>query len=274
MEDLQCDLVPEEEARSDTDTGRFENDVLRLRMELMAKEHMTEKNTIIKTKDNTIEELQTTNEKLNIEIGDQSDKMQQMDKRSVEKDKKIEALAKRANELLEQKNQLEINLKQEKERNEQSSVKQAQQDERIKKLESQLSEVKQQLEVIRIAKEEQIKLFATYLKKAEENAELREKRRQKEAEEKNERREKRQEKLIQDMMQKHHAEILSQIKSMDIKPKSPARKESKLSITDVHNVQISFDCSNGRNDAAFPTNASLKNSQICKPAKDSINLSK
>jgi hypothetical protein len=32
MEDLQCDLVPEEEATSDTDKCRFQNDVLRLRM--------------------------------------------------------------------------------------------------------------------------------------------------------------------------------------------------------------------------------------------------
>jgi hypothetical protein len=48
---------------------------------------------------------------LNIEIGDQADKMQQMDA-SLGKDKEIESLKKRADELLEQAIKLENDLRQ------------------------------------------------------------------------------------------------------------------------------------------------------------------
>ena len=101
MEELKNDCVSEEEARSDADKCRFENDVLRLRMGLMAKDHETEKNKIIKAKDKTIEELKTTNEELNIKIGDQSDKMRHMDKANRGKNNEIESLTKRAGELSE-----------------------------------------------------------------------------------------------------------------------------------------------------------------------------
>jgi uncharacterized protein HemY len=49
---------------------------------------------------------------LNIEIGDQADKMQQMDKASLGKDKEIESLKKRADELLEQAIKVENDLRQ------------------------------------------------------------------------------------------------------------------------------------------------------------------
>jgi hypothetical protein len=67
-------------------------------MELMTRDHEAEKNKIMKAKENTIENLKTTNEELNIKIGDQADKMQQMDKTSLGKDKEIETLIKRADE--------------------------------------------------------------------------------------------------------------------------------------------------------------------------------
>ena len=137
-----------------------------------------------------------------------------------------------------------------------------QQDERIKKLELELSEVNKKLEAIRIAKEEQESRFATLLKEADEKQERRDKdtnekqeRRDKEANEKQEQRDKH----FFDMMEKRHTEVLSQIKSLDIRPTSPpARKESKLSITDVHNVQITLDSPKIRNDAALPKNISFK----------------
>ena len=53
MEELQNEIVSEEKAY--TDKCRFENDVLRLGIGLMAKDHETEKNDIIKTKEKTIE---------------------------------------------------------------------------------------------------------------------------------------------------------------------------------------------------------------------------
>jgi hypothetical protein len=59
-------------------------------MELMTRDHEAEKNKIMKAKENTIENLKTTNEELNIKIGDQADKMQQMDKASLGKDKEID----------------------------------------------------------------------------------------------------------------------------------------------------------------------------------------
>lgn len=149
-----------------------------------------------------------------------------MDKASFGKDKKINSLKKLAGKLSEQNIKLKIDLKQWKERYEQSSVKHARQDERFKKLESELSEVTNELTFIRIAKKEQESLFATYLKDADEKYEIREKQ-------------------LRKMMQKQHAEMLCQITS--------SGKESKLSISDVHNVQISLDSSNGRNDAAFIT---------------------
>lgn len=264
MEDLQCDLVPEEEARSDAYKCRFQNDVLRLRMGLMTKEYEAEKDKIIKATDKTIEELKTTNAELNIEIGDRSDKMHQMGK-------EIESLTKRASELSMQKIKLEIDLKHATEMYEQSSEKHVQQDERIKKLESELSEVKTNLEAIRIAKEEQESWFATYLKEADEKQEKRDK----EADEKQERRDKeadekqaRRDKTLFDMMEKRHTELLSQIKTMDIRPTSPAGKESKLNIVDARSVQITLDSPNGRN------NAALSNSLICKPSKGNSNLPK
>ena len=253
MDDLQCDLVPEEEARSDTDKCRFQNDVLRLRMGLMTKEYEAEKDKIIKATDKTIEELKTTNAEMNIKIGDKSDKMHQMNK-------EIESLTKRAKELSMQKIKLEIDLKHATEMYEQSSEKHVQQDERIKKLESELSEVKKNLEAIRIAKGEQESWFATYLKEVDEKQEKRDK----EADEKQAKRDKK----LFDMMEKRHTELLSQIKTMDIRPTSPAGKESKLNIVDAHNVQITLDSPNGRN------NAALSNSQICKPSKGNSNLPK
>jgi len=256
MEKLQFVLVAKEERISNTiDTGRLENDVLRMRMGLMAKDHEAEKNEIIKTKDKTIEELKTTNEELNIKMGDQSDKMHQINKDSVGKDKEIESLTKRADELSKQKIKLEMDLKQATEMYEQASVKHAQQDEKIKKLESELSEVKNELKVIRIAKEEQVSLFATYLKEVDEKQERREKR-------------------LHKMMQKQHADILCQIKSMHIRSKPPAVKESKLNLADVHNVQISFDSQNGRNDAAFHRRTASNNRKTCKPSKGNNNLPK
>jgi chromosome segregation ATPase len=257
MEDLQCDLGSEEEAKSE---------VLRMRMGLMTKDYEKEKNEIMKATDKTIEKLKATNEELNIKIGDQSDKMHKMDKESAAKDKEIESLTKRANELSMQKKQLEIDLKHATEMYEQ-------QDERIKKLELELSEVNKKLEAIRIAKEEQESRFATLLKEADEKQERRDKdtnekqeRRDKEASEKQERRDKeanekqeQRDKHFFDMMEKRHTEVLSQIKSLDIRPTSPpARKESKLSITDVHNVQITLDSPKIRNDAALPKNISFK----------------
>ena len=136
MEDLQCDLGSEEEAKSE---------VLRMRMGLMTKDYEKEKNEIMKATDKTIEKLKATNEELNIKIGDQSDKMHKMDKESAAKDKEIESLTKRANELSMQKKQLEIDLKHATEMYEQ-------QDERIKKLELELSEVNKKLEAIRMQK--------------------------------------------------------------------------------------------------------------------------
>ena len=257
MEDLQCDLGSEEEAKSE---------VLRMRMGLMTKDYEKEKNEIMKATDKTIEKQKATNEELNIKIGDQSDKMHKMDKESAAKDKEIESLTKRANELSMQKKQLEIDLKHATEMYEQ-------QDERIKKLELELSEVNKKLEAIRIAKEEQESRFATLLKEADEKQERRDKdtnekqeRRDKEASEKQERRDKeanekqeQRDKHFFDMMEKRHTEVLSQIKSLDIRPTSPpARKESKLSITDVHNVQITLDSPKIRNDAALPKNISFK----------------
>jgi predicted RNase H-like nuclease (RuvC/YqgF family) len=70
----------------------------------MTKDYEKEKNEIMKATDKTIEKLKATNEELNIKIGDQSDKMHKMDKESAAKDKEIESLTKRANELSMQKN--------------------------------------------------------------------------------------------------------------------------------------------------------------------------
>ena len=137
----------------------------------------------------------------------------------------------------------------------QSSVRHTEQDKRIKKLESALSEVKEELKVIRNTKEKQESLLATYLK---------------EVYEKQERRDNQLHKTIQ----KQHAEILCHIKSMDIRSKSPSVKDSKLSITDVHNVQISLDSQNGRNDAAFHRRTAFYNRNTCKPSKGNINLPK
>ena len=205
------------------ETCRLENEVLRMKMALMARDYEAEKYEIIKAKDKIIKEQKTITEELNIKIGD---KVYQMDKASFGKDKKINSLKKLAGKLSEQNIKLKIDLKQWKERYEQSSVKHARQDERFKKLESELSEVTNELTFIRIAKKEQESLFATYLKDTDEKYEIREKQ-------------------LRKMMQKQHAEMLCQITS--------SGKESKLSISDVHNVQISLDSSNGRNDAAFIT---------------------
>ena len=70
------------------------------------------------------------------------------------------------------------------------------------------------------------------------------------------------------MMEKRHTELLSQIKTMNNRPTSPAGKESKLNIVEARNVQITLDSPNGRN------NAALSNSQICKPSKGNSNLPK
>jgi chromosome segregation ATPase len=249
MVDMQCDLRSEEEAWSDANKVKHENDVLRLRMEIMTKENEAEKDKIIKATDKTIDKLKTNNEELHIQIGDQSDKMHQMDKESAGKDKEIESLTKQAKELSLQKDKLEIDLKHARERYEQ-------QDERIKKLESELSEVKKKLEEIIIAKEERESWLATYLKEADEKQE----RRDKEADEKQERRDKLQEqrdKLIFDRIKQQHTEVLCEIKSMSLIPKSPTRKEPKLNMVDVHSVQIHFDSQNGRNTATFPKNTSF-----------------
>jgi predicted nucleic acid-binding Zn-ribbon protein len=69
-------------------------------------------------------------------------------------------LTKRADELSKQKNKLEMDLKHASVMYKQSSVNHAEQDKRIRKLESELSEVKEELKAIRIAKEEQVSLFA------------------------------------------------------------------------------------------------------------------
>jgi len=241
---------------SDSDNCRFENDALQLRMGLMASLHEAEKNTMLEAKDNTIEELKNTIEELSITIGDQADKMQHTNKASLVKDKEMESLTKRADELSKQKDKLENELNHAKEMYERSSVKYVQQDERIKKLESQLSEVKQELEVLRIAKENQESLIAAYMRDASEKQERRDQK-------------------LHDQMQQNHADILCQIKSKDIRSKPPAVKESKLNLADVHNVQISLDSQNGRNDAAFHRRTAFNNNrQTCKPSKGNNNLSK
>lgn len=241
--------------RSDTDKSRFENDVLRRRMELMTKDHEEEKNQIMKAKENTIENLRTTNEELNIKIGDQADKIQQIDKASLGKDKEMKSLTKRADEWLKQKNELEMDLKHARVMYNRSSVNHAQQDKRIKKLESELSEVKEELKAIRIAKEEQVSFFATYLKDADEKQEQRHKR-------------------LHDRMQEQHAEMLCQFKYMVIRSKSLTDKDSKLNIRDARNVQISFDSPNGRNDVAYYRRTTFNNRQTCKPSKGNNNLLK
>ena len=255
MEKLQNDFVSEEEARSDTDKFRFENDVLRLRMELMTRDHEAEKNNIMKAKENTIENLRTTNDELNTKIGDQADKIQQMDKASLGKDEEMKSLTKRADELSKQKNKLEIDLKHASVLYKKSSVNHAQQDKRIKKLESELSEVKEELKAIRIAKEEQVSFFATYLKDADEKQEQRHKQ-------------------LHDMMQEQHAEMLCQFKYVVNRSKSPTVKDSKLKIMDAGIVQISFDSPNGRNDAVFHRRPTFNNRQTCKPSKGNNNLPK
>jgi chromosome segregation ATPase len=254
MEKLQNDFVFEEEERSDTDKSRFENDVLRLRMELMTRDHEAETNKIMKAKENTIENLRTTNEELNTKIGDQADKIQQMDKASLGKDEEMKSLTKRADELSKQKNKLEMDLKHASVMYKQSSVNHAQQDKRIKKLESELSEVKEELKAIRIAKEEQVSFFATYLKDADKKQE--------------------QYKRLHDMIQEQHAEMLCQFKDMVIRSKSPTVKDSKLKIMDARTVQISFDSPNGRNDAVFHRRTTFNNRQTCKPSKGNNNLPK
>lgn len=256
MAELQSFLVSEEEVLSNIiDPDRLENDALRIRLGLMAKDHEAEKGEIIKTKDKIIEELITTNEELNLKMGDQSEKMQLTNTSMVGKDKEIESLTKRGDELSKQKIMLEFDIKQATEMYEQSSVKHAQQDEKIKKLESELSEVKNELKVIRIAKEEQVILFATYLKEADEKQERREKK-------------------LHKMMQIHQADILCQIKSIHIRSKPPTVKESKVNIADVQNVQISFDSQNGLNDAAFHRRRASNNRKTCKSSKGKNNLPK
>ena len=255
MEKLQNDFVSEEEAKSDTDKSRFENDVLRLRMELMTRDHEAETNKIMKAKENTIENLRTTNEELNTKIGDQADKIQQMDNVSLGKDEEMKSLTKRADELSKQKNKLEMDLKHASVMYKQSSVNHAQQDKRIKKLESELSEVKEELKAIRIAKEEQASLFATYLKDADEKQEQRHKQ-------------------LHDVIQEQHAEMLCQFKYMVNRSKSPTVNDSKLKIMDARNVQISFDSPNGRNDAVFHRRTTFNNRQTCKPSKGNNNLPK
>ena len=254
MEKLQNDFVSEEEAKSDTDKSRFENDVLRLRMELMTRDHEAETNKIMKAKENTIENLRTTNEELNTKIGDQADKIQQMDNVSLGKDEEMKSLTKRADELSKQKNKLEMDLKHASVMYKQSSVNHAQQDKRIKKLESELSEVKEELKAIRIAKEEQVSFFATYLKDADKKQE--------------------QYKRLHDMIQEQHAEMLCQFKDMVIRSKSPTVKDSKLKIMDARTVQISFDSPNGRNDAVFHRRTTFNNRQTCKPSKGNNNIPK
>ena len=140
--------------------------------------------------------------------------MQQMDKASLAKDKEIEALTKRADELSKQKNKLEMDLKHARVMYKQSSVNHAELDKRIRKLESELSEVKEDLKEIRIAEEEQVSLFATYLKDADEKQEQRHKR-------------------LHDMMQEQHAEMLCQFKYMIIRSKSLTDKDSNLNIRDA-----------------------------------------
>lgn len=255
MEKLQNDCVSEEEARYDTDKYRFENDVLRMTMGSMTRDHEAEKNKIMKAKDNAIEELQINNEELNIKIGDQADQMQEMEKSRLGKDKEMESLTKRAEKLLQQKIKLKMELKHAKEMYEQSTMNHAQQGKMIQKLETELSEVKEELKEIRIAKEEQVHSLAAYFKDADEKQERREEH-------------------LHKMMQKQHAEMLCQIKAMDTRSKPPAVKDAKLNITDVHNVQITFDAQNGRNNAAFNRRAAFNNRQTNKPLKGNNNLPK
>lgn len=253
MAELKSDIVSEE-ARSD----KIENDVIRLRMEVMASDHESEKNKIIKETENTIEELITSNEILNIIIDDQAGRMLQLDKESNGKDKEIKSLTERAEELSEQKNNLENDLMEAKEMYEQSSVKHTQQDEKIKKLELELSEVKKELEIIKIAKEKDASYLEEYMKKAEEKDEIL------------------QQKLetMQNMIKQNHEDTLRKMKSMAITSNSPAVKESRRSVMDVHSVQISFDSKNGRNDAAFHRITAFNNRKTCKPSKGNNNLSK
>ena len=181
--------------------------------------------------------------------------MQEMEKSRLGKDKEMESLTKRAEKLLQQKIKLKMELKHAKEMYEQSTMNHAQQGKMIQKLETELSEVKKELKEIRIAKEEQVHSLAAYFKDADEKQERREEH-------------------LHKMMQKQHAETLCQIKAMDIRSKSPAVKDAKLNITDVHNVQITFDAQNGRNNAAFNRRTALNNRPTFKPLKGNNNLPK
>jgi hypothetical protein len=149
---------------------------------------------MMKAKENTIENLKTTNEELKIKIGDQADKMQQMDKASLGKDKEIETFTFAClrsisslfvcsfyqcfNLLIFPKACLVHLL-------------------HLVCLVTyfyfqffmELSEVKEDLKEIRIADEEQASLFATYLKDADEKQEQRHKQ-------------------LHDRMQEQHAEML------------------------------------------------------------------
>lgn len=255
MEKLQNDCVSEEEAMSDTDKCRVENDVLRMEMSFMTRDHEAEKNKIMKDKDNAIDELNINNEELNMKIGDQADKMQEMEKARLRNDKEMESLIKRADKLLQQKIKLEKELKHAKERYEKSTMDHAQQGKMIRKLETELSEVKEELKEIRKAKEEQVHSLDAYFKDADEKQERREEH-------------------LHKMMQKQHAEMLCQIKAMDIRSKPPAVKDTKLKITEVQNVQITFDAQNGRNNAAFNRRTALNNRPTFKPLKGNNNLPK
>jgi cellobiose-specific phosphotransferase system component IIA len=64
------------------------------------------------------------------------------------------------------------------------------------------------------------------------------------------------------MIQKNHEEMLCQIKSMNIKSKSSAVKDSTQNISDAHNVQISM--VNGRNTAAFHRRTGVNNRKLSK----------
>ncbi|XP_052062659.1 interaptin-like [Mytilus californianus] len=213
-------------------------EVLEMKINVDEKSHQDEKNQILEKSGEKIKLLEDENDSLKIKTQDQADKIKQLDNANTKKDREIQKLRNREDELSEKISELETQIQQTKE----TTIEQKSEIERLK---SELFKVENELQQLRIKKEsdeksvqEQIQNLETKLEKRDAEMQSKIEKRDAEMQSKNEKRD-------AEMQSKFESVVEKQLKALIDQMKTGSGNNDKTTINNTGNIQINQTNSNG-----------------------------
>lgn len=221
-------------------------EVLELKINVDEKSHQDEKNQILEKSGEKIRLLEDENDFLKIKTEDQADKIKQLDNANTKKDREIQKLKNREDELSGKIFELEAQILQTRETTDEQKLE-------IDRLKCELGKVEKELKQIRTQKESDERSVQEQLQNLDTKLEKRDAEWQSKIEERDAEMQKRNEKRDAEMQNKFESVMEKQIKALVDQMKTSSENNDKTTINNTGNIQINQTNSNGAQNTSRQT---------------------